>query len=217
MTKECLYDVWRAVHHIPAWLNKTRERLGLTQEDEDFLVELDNLFLTVAKATEDGWRRSPVKRPDSESLAWAMERRKEYLEGELKRLKSELTDAQIQAGRYAMAGDEFAEYLSADRVQQISREMKRTVRALEGVAKVDTSGDRVTDAMIERAKGFPIAQIIGTDRNQLACPFHTDKHPSASIAKGFFYCFSCKRSLDAIGWLMQTQGASFIDAVRKLQ
>jgi DNA primase len=50
------------------------------------------------------------------------------------------------------------------------------------------------------------------------CPFHGEKSPSFSVspAKQFFHCFGCGKSGNAIGFLMEHAGMSFIEAVKEL-
>lgn len=50
------------------------------------------------------------------------------------------------------------------------------------------------------------------------CPFHAEKSPSFTVSptKQFFHCFGCGKHGDAIGFLMEHTGASFVEAVRDL-
>jgi DNA primase len=50
------------------------------------------------------------------------------------------------------------------------------------------------------------------------CPFHTEKSPSFSVnaEEGFYYCFGCHASGDAITFLRAMEHLDFVDAVRLL-
>lgn len=50
------------------------------------------------------------------------------------------------------------------------------------------------------------------------CPFHTEKTPSFSVnsSDGFYHCFGCKASGDAITFLRETEHLDFTDAVEQL-
>jgi len=71
----------------------------------------------------------------------------------------------------------------------------------------------------------PLAAVIGR-RVQLArsgrqwkgcCPFHGEKTPSFYVYEdGHYHCFGCGAHGDAIGFVMQSQGAGFMEAVEQL-
>lgn len=50
------------------------------------------------------------------------------------------------------------------------------------------------------------------------CPFHDEKTPSFTINddKGFYHCFGCGAHGDAIRWMTDHRGLSFIDGVKEL-
>ncbi len=50
------------------------------------------------------------------------------------------------------------------------------------------------------------------------CPFHKEKTPSFHVnpERGFYHCFGCHASGDAIKFMQETEGLDFIEAVRQL-
>lgn len=50
------------------------------------------------------------------------------------------------------------------------------------------------------------------------CPFHQEKTPSFWVndQKGFYHCFGCGVHGDAVRWLTEARGLSFMDAVKEL-
>jgi len=50
------------------------------------------------------------------------------------------------------------------------------------------------------------------------CPFHNEKSPSFTVndEKGFYHCFGCGAHGDAIRWMTDQRGLSFMDAVKEL-
>ena len=48
------------------------------------------------------------------------------------------------------------------------------------------------------------------------CPFHNERSPSFHVYDDGYHCFGCGAHGDAISFVMNTQGASFIDAVEQL-
>lgn len=71
---------------------------------------------------------------------------------------------------------------------------------------------------IERAKSYPINQIIKVDRwGKALCPFHDDKNPSMHVYKdNHAYCFVCETRADSIAVYRQVHSCSFVDAVKFL-
>ncbi len=50
------------------------------------------------------------------------------------------------------------------------------------------------------------------------CPFHSEKTPSFSVSpqKNLYNCFGCRRGGDGIGFVMEKENLSFVEAVRKI-
>ena len=70
----------------------------------------------------------------------------------------------------------------------------------------------------------PLATVVGR-RVRLArsgrqwkgnCPFHGEKTPSFYVYDDHYHCFGCGEHGDAIGFVMQSQGAGFMEAVEQL-
>lgn len=86
----------------------------------------------------------------------------------------------------------------------------------------------MTEAAIEEVKSrTDLAELVASygvslrrsGSNWMACcPFHGEKTPSFSInpSKGFYHCFGCGESGDAIKFVMKQEGLGFADAVGKL-
>jgi DNA primase len=79
--------------------------------------------------------------------------------------------------------------------------------------------DRLRDAI-------DMVQLVGTktDLRRVGsrwtglCPFHDERTPSFSVnaEEKLFYCFGCQSKGDAIGFVQQTEGLDFPDAVEQL-
>jgi hypothetical protein len=48
------------------------------------------------------------------------------------------------------------------------------------------------------------------------CPFHAEKTPSFVVYDDHFHCFGCGAHGDCFAFVMQSEGISFVDAVRQL-
>ncbi len=70
----------------------------------------------------------------------------------------------------------------------------------------------------------PMAALVGrrvklskSGRNwKGCCPFHNEKSPSFYVYEDGFHCFGCGAHGDAVSFVMQSQGAAFIEAVEAL-
>ncbi|HEX4259621.1 MAG TPA: DNA primase, partial [Acetobacteraceae bacterium] len=70
----------------------------------------------------------------------------------------------------------------------------------------------------------PLAALVGrrvklarSGRNWTGCcPFHAERTPSFFVYDDGFHCYGCGAHGDAISFVMQTQGAGFIEAVQSL-
>jgi len=81
---------------------------------------------------------------------------------------------------------------------------------------------KLPDSFLEELRArTPLAAIVSR-RMKLSrsgrqmkgcCPFHNEKTPSFYVYDDGYHCFGCGAHGDAIGFVMQTQGASFMEAV----
>jgi DNA primase len=70
----------------------------------------------------------------------------------------------------------------------------------------------------------PIASLVGrrtrltkSGRNwKGCCPFHNEKSPSFYVYDDHYHCFGCGAHGDAVSFVMQSEGAGFMEAVERL-
>ena len=86
----------------------------------------------------------------------------------------------------------------------------------------------ITDSTIEEIKArIDIADLIASYGIQVktagaskkaCCPFHHEKTPSFNIneSKGYYHCFGCGESGDAIKFVQKMDGLTFVEAVKRL-
>ena len=81
--------------------------------------------------------------------------------------------------------------------------------------KIELVRDR-TD-IVELVSQYVNLKASGRNRMGL-CPFHAEKTPSFSVNadRQFYHCFGCGAGGDVFSFLMQSEGLSFPDAVRRL-
>ena len=86
----------------------------------------------------------------------------------------------------------------------------------------------ITESVIEEIKArtdladliasYGIAVKSAGASKKACCPFHHEKTPSFNIndARGFYHCFGCNESGDAIKFVQKMEGLTFVEAVKKL-
>jgi Spy/CpxP family protein refolding chaperone len=101
------------------------------------------------------------------------------------------------------------------RMERFERELKRIGRFLW-----EDTGDKITQADVERAKEYPIRDLITVQRRDgfVKCPFHDEKTGSLKVFKdNHWWCFgACQEGGDVIDLVMKMDGLKFLEAVRKL-
>lgn len=76
---------------------------------------------------------------------------------------------------------------------------------------------QLSPQQIERARNYPLKDLIGTHKPITNCPFHDDKTASLNIKNNFYYCHGCGAQGDTIAFLMRRDGIGFTQAVINLQ
>lgn len=72
--------------------------------------------------------------------------------------------------------------------------------------------------IVELIGGYVDLKPSGSGRAVGRCPFHQEKTPSFSVnrERQIFYCFGCGKGGDAIAFLREHEGLSFMEALRQL-
>lgn len=73
--------------------------------------------------------------------------------------------------------------------------------------------------LIERAKNYPINDLIKFSQNKAQCIFHNEKTSSMHYYKkqNVVYCFGCSKRADSIDIYMKIHNCSFLEAIKSLQ
>jgi DNA primase len=89
------------------------------------------------------------------------------------------------------------------RCQVIAQETIDKIRDLANI------GDIIGESVRLERKGRSLTGL---------CPFHKEKSPSFNVneERGFYHCFGCKASGDVFKFVQETEGLSFLEAVRAL-
>lgn len=100
-------------------------------------------------------------------------------------------------------------------VDPIFRELSEE-RELLLINKMERRNGAVGD--VDKARQYPIENIIQFKHDFAKCLWHDDKDPSLHFIKdrNTAHCFSCDKSFDSIEAARKVWGLSFKDAVKKL-
>lgn len=103
-------------------------------------------------------------------------------------------------------------------VADLERNIKRLTRLQSLYKYKGEVGNSITAADIEKAKQFPIGDIIEINHTGfITCPFHSERHPSCKVyADNKFRCFGCGKNGDVVDIVRKIKGVEFLDAVRFL-
>jgi hypothetical protein len=148
-------------------------------------------------------------------LPWAIQRRLTFLDTELRQQGDEIERLISLQGRYCQ---EVEKILLKGLIDERFKEYHSIEFEINGLKYDKPSKTGITDAMIQAAKEHPFEDLLETQQKKgnIHCPFHEDKHPSASIKNNKLHCFSCGRTWSPIDFIMEKEGLGFKEAVGRL-
>jgi len=106
--------------------------------------------------------------------------------------------------------EKYYQVFKGDYLDNLNKEIKRLKMILYPIK------GEITDDMIQRAKEFPIIELIKNRRGMALCFNHPDKRPSLSLKNNYAYCFGCGYSADSIKLYMDLNNVDFKTAVKAL-
>lgn len=157
------------------------------------------------------WRESP------EMAEFAKEARLRYLKEQEKMVLKLFRD---NKARYVELMRDDPENIE---VGFLVDEAKRFVKQLESFkkereARESNRKDEITPEMVDRAREYPIEQIVPKERNGRAkCVFHAGEDGNMDIRKNFAHCYVCGAHGDPIDVYKAVHGVGFREAVLAMQ
>jgi hypothetical protein len=193
----------------------------IDEEMLDALLDAGIEWERVGRHTLKGKIRDLIAEVDE---AWARRKRRNYLIGRKWDLQLDIDTVGI-AAELALKGNRVV--IARYRLEQI-KELKERVAKLESdisfLAKDPAKFNRenqITEDVIQRAKEVDFRTLHEFDsRGWGRCPFHEDKNPSFHIhtPSNRVKCWSgaCNWQGDTIQFVMEREGLTFHEAVRRL-
>lgn len=200
---------------VPGWV------LSLPEEEQSEAEKMHEEILAVV-ASEEKKRHEEIMKAKRAIKEWreevaefALEARDRYLASQEKML---LTMFRDNKARYVELMRTDADGWEVQALVTEANDLVKRMRAIESERKGrGATKDQITPEMIERAREYPIGQIVEVERNGRArCVFHGGESGNMDIRKNFTYCYKCNKSSDAIGVYMAVHGVGFRQAVMAL-
>lgn len=135
--------------------------------------------------------------------------RKNYLENQLDTYRKEFDDGCIEYSKEKKKGLPVNSKQLEELEKKIARIMFETkiIKGFEsGLSQLD----------VQRAKVYPIENMIEVKRNYALCPFHMENTPSMYIKNNVYHCFGCSEHGDVLDLFMKINNVGFIEAVKRL-
>ena len=106
--------------------------------------------------------------------------------------------------------------LTGEKLQALVKEIVK--HQGEIISLKHNGAGRISEIDTIQAKAHPFTDLLEFRNKQTLCPFHSDKDPSMHFYpdSNTVHCFSCNKSWDTIGFIMERDNLSFVGAVRWL-
>ena len=119
---------------------------------------------------------------------------------------------------------EFIKEVLSEYIDHESKDFHRVYKQYKVICGMMKPGQkksphRITDQDIERARAYPIENLLNfNSRGKMKCIFDLKEENTASLHKygNAVWCFGCQTRADSIAVYMHQTGDGFIDAVKKL-
>jgi len=125
----------------------------------------------------------------------------------------------IQEAKKEVPPGTLEEKLAENHINEAIKELKRLEWECTKLnpAWIESQG-LINKETIAQAKAYPISGLLPytITHNMTRCPFHEDRHPSATVKGNFFWCFVCNVGFDSIGLVMKLNGLTFKEAILTL-
>ena len=197
--------------------------------DLDMYEMVEEICAGQPKHTDVGWLQifPEAKKQFGKFIKLRLRVRREILKIEYHAAEQDLVDLlKNNPPENAWADDMFKE-AGRERLKKIKKEISAIDHQLQLLPnigkkpeeiKVQEQKINITETMIEKAREFPIDQLVEMNRAGFTkCFAHNDKKPSAYCKKNFIHCFVCQKSWDTIQVLIDRDGLTFRQAVLQLQ
>lgn len=99
-------------------------------------------------------------------------------------------------------------------LMQVAEPPPRAEEPVHIKKKYKVSAEHKTD--LEKAKNYPIGNILRFRNNYAECPFHKDKTPSLHMLNNRWHCFSCGQGGDTIDLVMKMNEVSMLEAIKMI-
>lgn len=234
-TKDELYNLWINISPLPGWyrLLKIVNSISNHYDDEDFsyLEKLDQDFMEIEKEAKKDYyiekerynkqMLEMQKEMKEEHRDWVRGKRINFLQEEIKKLNN------IISSSYEIYFDQQRRdipywlrqaILLINKPEKLTKLHGKLINELYFLENKKESNENIlTQEEIVHARNYPFERLIEVNEAKFAkCPFHNEEKGSFFVKNNFGYCFGCQWSGDTIKFVIETQGLTFLDAVRKL-